>query len=338
MAFKVTFLKGSKPLTKIITATKTENYPLVKKFTNTNYDIDNIDDFYAAMVKHAKLGECIAKGPISVDIKQESRAGLIAPSTATNWFVIDIDDASFICKTSKLDARDLETLSERVLGTLPTFLQDVSYISQASSSLGFKKDKISLHLFFLLDGPIAPSSLKDWLTNMNFEIDGFRDKLQLTKTGWDVKYTLDRCVADNARIIYIAPPKISGRPNPFKKASDRIIVVKKEYPTVAAKLVLNGAARSTVTIKKKLLFTLRKAAGLEGRAKAKFQNLIVGGTKTRVLLNPAAGALNHVYEARGYDYDNNQCCHHRRNYNSRSHALHKHDLVLLLRGLAGLLF
>jgi len=304
MPFKVTFLEGNKPLTKFISPEKTTNYPHTKIFTSHSFLIKNITQFFDKISAHAKKGHCLLKGPIAEDIIKESRAGMVPNTTLTSWLVLDIDSAEFKIPKAPLSKAKLEQLTEKIIKTLPKYFRNVSYIAQASASLGFIQNKASLHLFFLLDTEVQPATLKQSLTNMNFELDYYRENLGLTKTGWDVKYTLDRCVADNTRIIYIAPPEIKDKPDPFKLSTDRIILTKKknEYLPTAPLLELAGANYGLE--KNQIINKLRKEQGLNNKYKARYENLLIDGKPAHILRNPTPGSLSYAYTARGYVYYN----------------------------------
>lgn len=303
MSSKVSFLKWKKPLSKEITATSTKTFPNAKNVTSESYLVKNLKELHKHIQKHASQGHCLLKGPLTEELDNESRAGKISPSTPTNWVVIDIDKLELSCP-QKLDDKKLKQLAEDVIQLLPPYLKNTSFIAQASSSLGFKTNQVSLHLFFYLDTPLAPSSVKKWLTNLNFTTDYFKKRLELTKTGWDVKYTLDRCMGDNARIIYIAPPIIKGRTNPFLKDEDRIIYVKKDASTLSSAMLQEHSTTNIEPEKKAVIKELRKAAGLDPRQTAKFQRLTIDGNETRILANPTACVLEPSYIDRGYCYYN----------------------------------
>ena len=70
---------------------------------------------------------------------------------STELLVLDIDGIQMPGSLT-----DVRTVAEKIIAQLPECFQDVSYIAQASASLGFKKDKVSMHFFFLLDQPTQP--------------------------------------------------------------------------------------------------------------------------------------------------------------------------------------
>ena len=91
----------------------------------------------------------------------------------------------------------------------------MSYIAQASASLGIKKDQVSLHLFFLLDMPVHPKTLKDYIRVINYECNFLAEQITLSANGQSLSYILDPSVADNSKLIYLAPPKFTGVQDPY---------------------------------------------------------------------------------------------------------------------------
>lgn len=304
--FEISFLGAAKPLTKTITPTTKTAYPMVKNFTSDSKAIDTIEQFYEHMCTAAATGKCLLKGALKQPLVNESRAGKTANSQTTNWICIDIDgmDAADIkIPAQDIDSTALAKLAERVIRRLPEELQEIDFIVQASSSLGLKSKEISMHLFFLLDNPITPQTLKKYLTNVNFLLPELHDSLQLTKLGWDVKYTLDRCLAENSRLIYITPPVFEDMKSPFKTDADRIVLVKKLDNHVSVEKLLDVSMQDVTDIKNKKIKTLRKELGMPA-GKPKYTSLTVNGQKLNVLRNPTPGSLLKSYKARGFTYYN----------------------------------
>ncbi|EJS85124.1 hypothetical protein AAUPMB_20832 [Pasteurella multocida subsp. multocida str. Anand1_buffalo] len=68
--------------------------------------------------------------------------------------------------------------------------------------------------------------MKEWIKAQNLE--HFSDKLRTTPAGKEIKWLLDPCLADNSRIVFIAPPLfMGGVENPFSNIEDRVVYVKK---------------------------------------------------------------------------------------------------------------
>ena len=70
----------------------------------------------------------------------------------TELLVLDLDGIEFPISASKstLSEFDIQTIAEQFVTYLPPEFQDISYVAQASASLGLKGNKVSMHLFFLL--------------------------------------------------------------------------------------------------------------------------------------------------------------------------------------------
>ena len=151
---KITFLKAKKRLAKEITKQGSKPYPLVKNFTSTEEEISidkkGFNKLFRALCTAAEDGACMHKGPLKRPIVDESRAFLSDRAQATELLVIDIDGLRAVPGAS------IEAMAEQIVLQLPKIFQNVSYIAQASASLGIKKDTVSLHLFFLMDMPVHP--------------------------------------------------------------------------------------------------------------------------------------------------------------------------------------
>ena len=68
-----------------------------------------------------------------------------------------------------------------------------------------------MHFFFLLDQPTQPKILKEWFKLLNYETDILSSQLSLSANGQSLSYKLDPSVAENSKIIYIAPPTFKDR-------------------------------------------------------------------------------------------------------------------------------
>ena len=95
------------------------------------------------------------KGSLKRPLDNEPRAFMSERANTTQLLVLDVDGLH----TS--NPGDLQALADKIVLQLPEVFHNVSYIAQASASLGFKKDTVSLHLFFLLDMPVHPKTLKE---------------------------------------------------------------------------------------------------------------------------------------------------------------------------------
>ena len=123
--------------------------------------------------------------------------------------VLDLDGITlpnYNPKKANLTKVDVEFMAEQIIMNLPTEMQDVSYIAQASASLGLKQNKVSLHIFMFLSVPMPPKTIKLWLQHANYTSELFSSQLELSSNSHALKYPLDTSVADNSKIIFIAPP------------------------------------------------------------------------------------------------------------------------------------
>lgn len=213
----VVFLSSRLPLTKTFAMTHgsmaATPYPRVSKVTSHHETASTLADFHDLLVKHAALGHCLFRGQLTRPIKNESRAGL-TDKTATQWVVFDFD---------KVPARDA---ADAIAKYLPPECQGVSYISQLSASM-FRPDNTlwSGHIFMLLKEPIDEQRLRDWFEMINFTVPNLRKQIRLSDSEQALHWPLDRTVAYNSKLIFIAPPKCFG----FKPAVDKpITLVKKK--------------------------------------------------------------------------------------------------------------
>ena len=68
-------------------------------------------------------------------------------------------------------------------------LGDTSYILQWSSSMGVEDYKgLRCHIFMLLDAPMNPATLKNWLYSLNLTTRILQIQLELTKTNMALRW------------------------------------------------------------------------------------------------------------------------------------------------------
>ena len=206
-------------------------YPHVKSVTSHEKTIQ-LDKSGIAMLEqlireHGQQGHCLLKGNLKRPIQNESRAGKTDRIGYSNLLVLDIDGITIPNHTNPktFTDKDVSTLAKAVMRELPAEVQDCSFIAQASSSLGLKGDKVSLHIFILLEHAMPAKAVKLWLQNCNFESQLFSSQLELSSNGHSLKYPLDTSVADNSKLIFIAPPTFEdGTHDPFSASSAARIV------------------------------------------------------------------------------------------------------------------
>lgn len=215
------FLKAAVPLSKTIVfdkATgryKTAHYPMVRRVSSETENPQNLDEFEKALRVHAAEAHALLTGQLRRQLHDESRAGMIEKGTMHDWVCFDFDKVDYPVS--------LEGAVDAMADLLPDECQDVEAIIQLSpSSFAPNTTKLSFHAFMLLEHPISTRDLKNWLLNINFDNDKLREQLKLTDSAAALHYKLDPCVADAARLIYIAPPRLKGFKNDEFQWFDRL--------------------------------------------------------------------------------------------------------------------
>jgi hypothetical protein len=260
-------------------------YPHVKSVASHKYDIpvseDGLEQFEQLLRKHAGMGHCLLKGNLKRDITDESRAGLSDRNALSNLLVIDVDGVRLSGGT------DIVYLAKQVIDELPVELHNTSFIVQASSSIGFKGNRTSLHIFMFLTIAMPPKSIKLWLQDCNYESDLFSQQLELSVNGQSLKYPLDASVADNSKIIFIAPPTFDNpKSNPFADDDERIILVKRGQPSFdLAALMTNISPQKCHEKSLQHKDRLREEAGFKKRP-AKTRLASIDNVTEEVLTNP----------------------------------------------------
>ena len=297
------------------------SYPHVKKFNSHTYHV-TLDDIglrqmHALMVDHAKRGHALLRGQLSKALKNESRAGLTQKRLVNDTITIDIDglDLSKAAQYGNTPAFPddgnisrayIQSVSEFLVSLLPEPFHDISYIATASSSTGLKKDTVSMHLDFMLTNPVHPSTLKLYLTKLNFDVAAFAEQLALQSSGTSLKFICDRTVAENSKIIYIAPPVFqSGMKNPMSD-KNRIILVEKEEATIDLLPLMGGLAVEQMDhLTAEHVKRVRRAAGLPAKT-ARMQYVSSGGKNIEVITNPDRCLMSLAYATDDYCYANMQ--------------------------------
>ena len=279
---QTTFLKAKKPLVKEITKNGSKPYPLVKNFTSETHDISidkkGFNKLFRVITTAAQQGACMHKGPLKRALKGEPRAFMSDRSTPTELLVLDIDGLR------ATPGDDIQAMADKIVLQLPDIFHDVSYIAQASASLGIKKNQTSLHLFFLMDMPVHPKTLKDYLRMLNYECDFLAEQITLSANGQSLSYILDPSVADNSKLIYIATPKFIDVKDPYPKG--RFIKVDRGSPTLEISSSLIGVNPERVhTLGLQIKDNLRKKNSLPKKT-GKVTTVNVSGETQEVLQNP----------------------------------------------------
>ena len=286
---EVVFLKAKQRLIKEITSKGTTPYPLVKKFTSIHKTIEKtpegFDKFFGYLHSQAAAGACLYKGLLKRKLKNESRAFLTDRIAQTELLVLDLDGIDFpLGSKSTLNTYDLQAIAEQFVAYLPIEFHNVSYVAQASASLGMKGNKVSMHLFFLLTNPVSPTILKEWIKTLNYEIEFLANQLKLSANGQSISYPLDVSLAENSKLIYIAAPKFVNVQDPIE--GDRLCAVKRGSSTVdISALVKDVNPEKVYNVGIQIKNGLRKKAGL-AKKKERITTVNVNNQTQEVLKNP----------------------------------------------------
>lgn len=162
-------------------------YPYNKEWTSHERDVNSLADFAAVIGEAAKAGGCLLKGLVERPLRAESRQGATDPDTPTEWLCFDIDG---------IIGADVPSVMAK-LG-----FKDVNYLYQLSASHGKKHGKVCAHVFMLLDRPVDPKAIKDWLTDLN--LTKLDDEVTLAKSGAALIFPLDVSACQNDKQIACA--------------------------------------------------------------------------------------------------------------------------------------
>lgn len=215
---ELTFLRGALPMTKTFTWSARDErytsspYPMLQQVTSFTRNVDSLDELATALVEAGREGACLLKGSLDRPLLNESRAAH-SVDRAHEWVVFDFDSV------------DCEPTFDGAISALGKYLPKVctqsDCVIQLSSS-AFRQDaeRLSAHVFMLLEEPKTTTELTDWLTHINFKAP-LIDELRLTDSGMSLHFPLDRTVTSPAKLIYIAPPRCVG----FKPRIDQHVIV-----------------------------------------------------------------------------------------------------------------
>lgn len=285
---KVHFLQASVPLTKTFkldngVLTK-EGHPRVINYTSHEANYETLDDLVKLLVKHADLGHCLLKGELARPLHNESRASTTDQNKPTRLICLDYDGAKGV---GSID----EALQQLGMG-------DIDYIVQYSSSMGVTPERgLSAHVFVLLDKPVSPAILKQFLIDANLKVPALRQNLGLTRTNNALRWTLDVTTCQNDKLIYIAPPILGeGVKDSFKGKRIQLVKRKKRFytlptvPTAEANRVASEAA----------LNDLREKGGLPKRKKISMKSQ----GSVEYMSKPDQAVVTGIKTERGFTYLN----------------------------------
>lgn len=262
-------------------------------------DKAGLKDYRDLLADQAGKGRALMKGLFPRELVCESRAGLIANEGSTRLLVLDVDGIAMDdvkINAGKATAEDVQRVAESVIQLMPEELHDVSYVALASSSFGISATKVSIHIHMFLDTPIDIILLKQWLRAANFIQPLIYDKLTLTKQKIGVKSIVDECLAQQSRIVYIAPPFFGPKiKNPFTDQSARIVLVEKDKTVLDLEPLLESMDELHSWIDEReaeKLEKLQKKAGVSTR-KRKMKKLYMNGEKAWVVEDPEKSTLTY---------------------------------------------
>lgn len=284
-------LSADEPLVKAFDAYDVSPYPMAYKFTSTKHSVNTIEDLHKLITATAKTKSCLIKGTLNRDLNDESRAGSTVTSDPTQWVCFDLDKVENY-KTPDMFMKDIG-------------LGDVSYVVQYSSSFGIEIEgvpydqRLSCHIFCMMDRPMSAPVVKEWLKHLNFTTDKLRSDLQLTKTKCALSWPLDITTCQNDKLLYIAPPTCKGGAKDVLGAKRiQIVIRKKPHFSVPD---FPGPEKNRIE-QERLINLLRADEGLHTRRNS--TSLKTHKKGTSYLDNPGEAVVTDIKEARGYVYLN----------------------------------
>jgi hypothetical protein len=280
-------LGTDRPLAKVFTKNGSRSYPLAKNFTSYAKSYTDLAGLEGALKEHSIKGHCLLKGHPDEKLNNERRRGKVNRDQRTNLLVIDLDDIESPFEIpERVDKEFVARLAERLVKYLPEEFQDVSFIAQASSSLGLGGSKVSTHLFFMLEEEVHPATLQAYLTQINLDSEWFANQLTLSASGDALHYPVDRTITEPSRLIYIASPIFGdGVTNPFYDNNDRFVRIEKDKERLSLDLSDISIGSTDRRVRRRIT-ELRRAAGL-GDRRTKIQSVTMSdGHSVNVVMNP----------------------------------------------------
>lgn len=298
MLAPITFLSAASSvrLAKVI-GEKVQPYPLVREVNSFEFATEKTQEGLKQRIElyreKARYGYAVQRGKLRKVLENESRRGQTEREALNHTLLIDVDNWHTPIDLSSPTQETLQAVAEEFVAILPPALRDVSYIAHASSSFGMKKGKAGMHLEFVLDVPLSPVAIKDWLKHLNLTLPEIEKSIALTPSGHTLAWIIDPSLADNSKIVYIAPPTFTdGVQNPFTSDDDRFVLVEKTRASVDLIEEVGSVQLSELNSKiNSKVKTLRKAIGLKGGT-PRTRGRSSGGFTQQVISSPDAMRLD----------------------------------------------
>jgi hypothetical protein len=294
MPHVLTSINSSRPLTKHFDVSqnalsKTPNVPF--RVSSQETEFNTVSELALLITEVAGTQDVILVGKFKKKLNHESRKGQTDTGATNHLLIIDVDKYQM---PSDLPVQDLP---QAFVNILPMNFHDTHYVWQYSASYHTTSDPhlLSGHLFFVLDAPLAPNIKKYYLTGLNF-LEPFNSQLTLSGTGRNLHYVIDPVLAENSRIVYVAPP--TGLPKDKKSILEQhklqhIHHVSEELWSPTLRLPTMPRIEKINESKATRIKELRHAEGLPTSAKL-FKTEYNDLYQINILTNPGQGGLTLV--------------------------------------------
>lgn len=258
-------------------------YPFVKNFNSYREDISSIEELFDALVRHSASQHCMLKGLLEQPLVDASRAGQMKKNHPTDWLLLDLDFSE-----------GWNSIDDFLIEIEPSW-GDVSYIYQQSASAGITKPEgLRGHVWVMLDRPIFPETLKQWLKDVNLTTGMLNAQIRLSANARALIWPLDITTCQNDKLIYIANPVCDGLVDPIK---DRWHLVKKARDTGNI-----GGYRSMAAIDADHARTIAGLRAEQGYDNSRTKHKTIKGNK--LIVNPEPCEITGMKSARGFTYLN----------------------------------
>lgn len=169
---------------------------------------------------------------------------------------------------------------------------------KSKSGLSTKEESrpLSAHVFFWITNGVTPSLIKSWLMRLN--LTSFATSITLTRTGAALHWPIDPSVADNSKLIYIAPPLLRGGLQPPEPQPNISFVKREEDALSAATFTVNP--QEVTRARTELLNKLRTDAGLKVIRDSQFK--VQNGQL--FMSKPGEATITGIKRERGFTYLN----------------------------------